>query len=345
MELLAQLAPWQSPSVDYHALAPEIVLSLTVVVLLIADLFLPERQKWATSTIAGLGLLASLVPILTLAIDGTDRVMFGGGYVVDNFALVLKTLFLLTGVRRGAAVDDVRRGGRLLPGRVLLLAALLRARHGDDELQPRSGQHLRRPRAAVDPGLPARGVAQAGRAQQRGGCQVLPARRVRLRRDAVRDVAVLRHHGHDAPPGRGRGRRQGRQRDDHHARRGLHRRRLRVQGVGGAVPHLGARHLRGGADAGDGLPVRGVEGGGVRRPRHPHLRRLPVRTRRVPAHVLGAVGPHDDGRQRARPAPDQHRSHAGLLLDQPGRLHPDAAGRGRRSERAEPTRCGPSSPT
>jgi NADH-quinone oxidoreductase subunit N len=97
MELLAQLTPWQSPSVDYHALAPEIVLSLTLVVLLIADLFLPERQKWATSTIAGLGLLASLVPILTLAIDGADRVMFDGGYVVDNFALVLKTLFLLTG--------------------------------------------------------------------------------------------------------------------------------------------------------------------------------------------------------------------------------------------------------
>ena len=82
MELLAQVTPWQSPAVDYHAIAPEIVWSMTVVVILIADLFLPERQKWATSTIAGLGLLASLVPILTLAVDGTDRVMFDGGYVV-----------------------------------------------------------------------------------------------------------------------------------------------------------------------------------------------------------------------------------------------------------------------
>ena len=74
MHLLAQAAPWQSPTVDYHALAPEIVLAGAIVVLLIADLFLPERQKWATSTIAGFGLLAALVPILTLAIDGTDRV-------------------------------------------------------------------------------------------------------------------------------------------------------------------------------------------------------------------------------------------------------------------------------
>ena len=44
-------------------------------------------------------------------------------------------------------------------------------------------------------------------------------------------------------------------------------RRLRVQGVGGAVPHVGARHLRGRADAGHGVPVGGVEGGRLRRPR------------------------------------------------------------------------------
>jgi NADH-quinone oxidoreductase subunit N len=97
MEVLAQLAPWQSATLDYHALAPEIILATTIVIVLVADLFLPERQKWATSTIAGLGLLASLIPILTLAVNGNDRVMFDGGYVVDNFALVLKALFLLTG--------------------------------------------------------------------------------------------------------------------------------------------------------------------------------------------------------------------------------------------------------
>ncbi len=97
MDLLAQVAPFHSPAVDYHALAPEIVLASAILVLLVADLLLPERQKWATSTIAGLGLLASLIPILTLAVAGDDRVMFNGGYVVDNFALVLKTLFLLAG--------------------------------------------------------------------------------------------------------------------------------------------------------------------------------------------------------------------------------------------------------
>jgi NADH-quinone oxidoreductase subunit N len=95
--VLAQAAEWTSPYVDYHALAPEIILGAVVCTVLVVDLFLDERRRWATSTISGLGLLAALVPIVTLAVDGDDRVMFDGAYVVDNFALVLKALFLLTG--------------------------------------------------------------------------------------------------------------------------------------------------------------------------------------------------------------------------------------------------------
>ncbi len=97
MHLLAQASTWVQPNVDYHALAPEIVLAVSIVVVLLVDLFLDERQKWATSSIAGLGLLAALVPVLTLAVDGTDRSMFGGAYVVDNFSLVMKGMFLIVG--------------------------------------------------------------------------------------------------------------------------------------------------------------------------------------------------------------------------------------------------------
>ena len=75
------------------------------------------------------------------------------------------------------------------------------------------------------------------------------------------------------------------------------------------------------------------------------LRRLPVGQGRLPAAVLGAVGADDDGRQRARAAPDEHRAHARLLVDQPGRLHPDAAGGGRRSRRPGRLAARPSSPT
>jgi NADH-quinone oxidoreductase subunit N len=89
--------PFDAPHIDYHAFAPEIVLVGTLVVVLLLDLVAEERGRWATSSVAGIGLLAALVPVVTLAVDGTDRVLFGGAYVVDDFALVLKALFLLAG--------------------------------------------------------------------------------------------------------------------------------------------------------------------------------------------------------------------------------------------------------
>jgi len=89
---------WKTPTLDYHALLPEVLLGGLIVVVLIADLFLPERSKWLTSTIAGLGLLGCAVPLITLAASSNHaRSMFGGAYVVDDFALVLKALFLLAG--------------------------------------------------------------------------------------------------------------------------------------------------------------------------------------------------------------------------------------------------------
>src|SRR5262249_5794841 len=84
------------PYLDYHALAPEIILGGVVVLLLLIDLFVEEDRKWAMSSIAGIGVLGALIPIVTLALsDEPARVMFNGAYVVDDFALVMKALFLL----------------------------------------------------------------------------------------------------------------------------------------------------------------------------------------------------------------------------------------------------------
>ena len=58
--------------------------------------------------------------------------MFDGRYVVDNFSLVLKALFLLTGYVVVLLSSQRDRRGRLLPGRVLRPAAVQRPRHGDD---------------------------------------------------------------------------------------------------------------------------------------------------------------------------------------------------------------------
>ena len=93
--MLASLA-FDAPHVDYHAFAPEIIITATLVVLLLVDL-LSERNRALLASIAGIGLLGALVPVLTLAVDGNDRVMFGGAYVVDNFALALKAVFLVAG--------------------------------------------------------------------------------------------------------------------------------------------------------------------------------------------------------------------------------------------------------
>jgi len=91
---------------DYHALAPELIIGVTLVATILADLVLPERLKYLVGVTAVLGLVAAAVPLLTVAFCGditgcTDtgtRVMFGGSYMVDDFALVLKGLFIVSGV-------------------------------------------------------------------------------------------------------------------------------------------------------------------------------------------------------------------------------------------------------
>ena len=84
-----------NPNVDFHALAPEIVLTAATLVVLVADLIWPERSRWTSSRIASIGVLAALIPVITLAVDGTDRHLFGGAFVVDNYALAFMGFFLV----------------------------------------------------------------------------------------------------------------------------------------------------------------------------------------------------------------------------------------------------------
>ena len=98
MNALSVVAQFQAPNLDYHALAPEIVVTAVLSLVLIADLMLDRSRKWLLANLASFGLLAALVPIVTLALsDGGSRSMVGGAYVVDDFALVLKGLFLVVG--------------------------------------------------------------------------------------------------------------------------------------------------------------------------------------------------------------------------------------------------------
>jgi len=88
---------FQRPAIDWHAVAPELVLLSVGCLITLVDIIFLERARAFTAALAGLGLLATAIPIVTLAVDGADRVMFGGAYVVDDFALVTKAVFLLAG--------------------------------------------------------------------------------------------------------------------------------------------------------------------------------------------------------------------------------------------------------
>ena len=91
-------AQWVAPTIDYHGLAPELVLAAGLCVVLLLDLFIDERKKWLLSVISSFTLLAAMIPVLTLALSETSvRSMFDGRYVVDNFSLVMKGVFLLAG--------------------------------------------------------------------------------------------------------------------------------------------------------------------------------------------------------------------------------------------------------
>ena len=79
---------------DLHAIAPEIVVTATIVVVLFADFFFEYRERFRTATLATIGVLGAVIPVVTLALDGARRSVFDGAYAVDPYALVLKGFFL-----------------------------------------------------------------------------------------------------------------------------------------------------------------------------------------------------------------------------------------------------------
>ena len=82
--------------IDYHAILPEMILSGTVLLVLVVDLFLPPGRKWLSMPVALLGVLATLAAVLSLV--GERRSTFDGMFVIDNFAILFKLFFLTVAV-------------------------------------------------------------------------------------------------------------------------------------------------------------------------------------------------------------------------------------------------------
>ena len=94
--VFGQAVEFTKPNLDYHALAPEIVLLVTIIVVTLVDLVKPEGNNPLVPALTGLGLLGTLIPLLTLhADDGGPRALMDGAFVVDDFALILKAMFII----------------------------------------------------------------------------------------------------------------------------------------------------------------------------------------------------------------------------------------------------------
>ena len=116
----------ESPVVDYMALLPEIVLAAVVCLVLIVDLVLPDDRKWIAMPISLGGILATLMAVLYIA-SGPVRETLGGMFVVDDFALVFKVIFLLAGILVLLISHDYLRGDDIHKGEYyfLVLCSLL----------------------------------------------------------------------------------------------------------------------------------------------------------------------------------------------------------------------------
>ena len=96
--------------IDYHAILPELILSGTVLLVLIVDVFLPAKRKWMSMPVALLGVIATLAAVLTLI--GETRATFDGAFVVDNFAILFKLFFLSVAILvLGISFRYFREGG------------------------------------------------------------------------------------------------------------------------------------------------------------------------------------------------------------------------------------------
>ena len=82
--------------VDWHALAPELVLTIAACAVLVVDLFLPREIKWFAMPLSAAGLIGTLAAVVSLI--GDERTTLAGSFRVDDFALMFKGLFCLLGL-------------------------------------------------------------------------------------------------------------------------------------------------------------------------------------------------------------------------------------------------------
>jgi NADH-quinone oxidoreductase subunit N len=82
--------------VDWHALAPELVMIVTACIVLVVDLFVPREIKWIAMPLSAAGIFGTVAAIASLV--GEDRTTLASSFVVNDFALLFKGIFALLGL-------------------------------------------------------------------------------------------------------------------------------------------------------------------------------------------------------------------------------------------------------
>ena len=113
------------PTVDLQLILPEVILSATILIVLVVDLFLSDRRRWLAMPLALVGVVASLVSVVALI--GTDASTLSGAFVVDGFSILFKAFFLIVAIAVLFLSSRYFQDGRFYQGEYyfLLLTAFL----------------------------------------------------------------------------------------------------------------------------------------------------------------------------------------------------------------------------
>src|SRR5512132_43090 len=307
-----------TPAIELGPILPELIVVGVGVVLLLAGVVVRKASPTTLLVLCLGGIAAAAVATVRLWDWEGGPAVLAGSISTDRFGVVVRLIIL--GVAALGAVLGHHYFERSGEGRVLSAAAV---RDGRDDAVRRLGRPDHGVPRARDPfAVPVRADRFLHQARLgRGRDEVLPARLVLLGLLPVRDRDGLRRVGfYTAAGDRRRARRPngfGRPRRD---RDGAARGGVRVQGVGGAVPHVDARRLSGSADRGDRLHVRRNQGRGIRR-LHPRVQHL------VPADHVGLAagrgdpgGGLDRGGEPPRDRANRHQAPPRVLEHQPRRV-------------------------
>ena len=111
--------------IDWHAIAPELVLAAAACTVLIADLFLPQEGKWIAMPLSAAGIVGTLAAVISLI--GEDRTTLSGSFEIDSFSLLFKALFCVIGLIILAISFHYFRSGHYYQGEYyfLMLCSLL----------------------------------------------------------------------------------------------------------------------------------------------------------------------------------------------------------------------------